>query len=693
MQTSGVEKLSWIKQILTRHIRPSFVLLLMSALVLLASGLAFGQSSVTGGKLSGSVADGHGAAIAGAHVEILNSGTGGTRAFDTDAAGRFETLLPSGDYAVNITSPGFAAYHVASLSIAVGSGDTLSIVLRPATLAQNVTVTADSSGMDTTTTDVASTIDKERIEELPVLSRNALDFALLTPGLIPSSQPASGGALENSGFVFAGQRPRSNVLLVDGIGNNDAYSGSGRTELSPETVREFQVVNSGISAETGGGGSSLNVVTRSGTNLIHGDMFTFGEDGATDARDPFENETEQPFRHRWRSGLELSGPVRHNRTFLDVAGEQEHERSETGSAVDPSLAAKLNQALAAGLDPALSVRQLNPGYQPTARAETEASGRLDQQVTAAQSFFLRYSFTNNRLVNNGFNEAALWDASARGSSFIRDHEIAGAWTSLFGARRVNELRAGASTRRAVTRTVDTQGPGIEILGEVDFGRPWYGNDHRNESNFEVDDTYSISSGPHLFTFGGSYVRTNENETSGDGTGGLYTFLTPADFLAKRPIEFRQSFYTAGASTGAGAGAGAATNAGHVVFPVDLVAGFAQDHWTATPNLSTDVGLRYEFDSTPGGFHQQTTNLAPRAGFAWSPANRWVVRGGFGMFYDRYPLAAFTPALLRNGTSGFDQVLEGAAAQMQFQNSDGAQQKAPLTGIAPSVYSVSSHLRN
>src|SRR5262249_744508 len=123
--------------------------------------------------------------------------------------------------------------------------------LTPATVQEKVTVSEEPPPIDPARTAEATTIDHERIEESPVISRNYLDFVLLSPQLARSNiQSSAGGksALADSGFTFAGLRPRSNSLYIDGVENNDEFTGSARTELSPETVQEFQVVNSGFSA-------------------------------------------------------------------------------------------------------------------------------------------------------------------------------------------------------------------------------------------------------------------------------------------------------------------------------------------------------------------------------------------------------------------------------------------------------------
>jgi len=123
-------------------------------------------------------------------------------------------------------------------------------------------------------------------------------------------------AITGSGFTFGGLRSRSNNLSIDGLDNNDEYTGSSRTELSPEIVQEFQVVNNGLSAESGGAsGGSINVITRSGTNMVHGDAFLFVQDGALNAREPFER-SPASIVSTLRAGLALGGPVHKGQNVL-----------------------------------------------------------------------------------------------------------------------------------------------------------------------------------------------------------------------------------------------------------------------------------------------------------------------------------------------------------------------------------------
>ena len=253
------------------------------------------QGSRVAATLEGKVRDSSGAVIPGATVAVRNTSTNQARTMQTDAEGSFHAeALAVASYEVLVNLAGFAPYRNAEIDLSLGQTTRLEIVLVPASSSEKITVDAQPEIVDTSQTSVVSSVDRERIEELPVQSRNSLDFVLLAPGVLtaPAAPPISGATpLGGSGFTFGGMRARSNTISIDGLDNNDEFSGSSRTELSPEIVQEFQVVNNGISAESGGAsGGSINVVTRSGTNMIHGDAFLFAQDAALNARDPFDAE-------------------------------------------------------------------------------------------------------------------------------------------------------------------------------------------------------------------------------------------------------------------------------------------------------------------------------------------------------------------------------------------------------------------
>src|SRR3989442_870646 len=205
----------------------------------------------------GTVHDSSGASIAEGEVRVREAETNQTRTAVTGPDGSFRMPdLPVGTYEVRVTYDGFDPYQHGGITLAIGQTARLDIELHPAGVAESVTVSTEPSPLDSAQTSVATTIDWERIEELPVRSRNYLEFVLLAPGVMRARSAAQAAAtgssnLPDSGFSFGGLRPRSNALTIDGLDNNDEFTGSSRTELSLETVREFQAVSNGWSAENG----------------------------------------------------------------------------------------------------------------------------------------------------------------------------------------------------------------------------------------------------------------------------------------------------------------------------------------------------------------------------------------------------------------------------------------------------------
>ena len=645
----------------------------ISFVLLLCVANAAAQTSRVGASLEGTVSDSSRAVIPQATITFHNTLTNRSRTVTTDDQGFFRAdQLAVGTYEVRLERTGFATYRHAGIFLSLGQTIHLDIVLSPASASEEVTISAQPSALDTSQTAVVSSVDQERIEELPVRSRDYLDFVLLAPGVSrsPAASAVSGSTpLTGTGFTFGGLRPRSNNVSIDGLDNNDEYAGSGRTELSPEIVQEFQVVISGLSAESGGAsGGSINVITRSGTNMVHGDAFLFAQDGVFNARDPFEREAGNPSFRRFRAGFALGGPIVKGRDFYYAAVEQEHNRGQTGSDVDPTVAATINSFLATGAFPGLSTRRIATGVSPIARAETEAAGKLDHQLTTNTTFMLRYAFTNNKESGDAFNTGGLMDASVRGSSFTSDNGLSGSLTTVLGSEAVSDLRFQAATRRAVLRTNEPFGPEIDIAGLVTFGCSYAGNSARRENHYQAAYTYTRTQGKHLWKVGAVVNRVRLRADVADGFGGVYLFGSVADFLAGSPDQFRQAFGNP-----------------HVDFPVTSFGGFVQDHWSLARQFTVDLGVRYDFEHLPAGFNQDTNNLSPRIGLAWSPSPKWVLRAGYGIFFDRYVLANLTRAIEKNGLQAFEQVADGNAAVNLFAAAQGGPLAAPAAAIAPSVY--------
>lgn len=647
--------------------------------VLFTGHSSMAQQSPIRSTLEGTITDKSHLPIASASVQIVNPSTGEIHTPTIESQGNFRvTGLRVGTYELRANALGFSTYTQTGIVLAVDQTVRLAIELVPAQVKAEITITAPPSPLDVAQTSVTSVIDHERIEELPVRTRNALDFVLLAPGVSPAGTQSTSGlqsAFATSGFTFGGLRARSNNISIDGLDNNDEFTGASRTELSPEIVSEFQIVNNGISAEFGGAsGGSVNVVTRSGTNQMHGDAFVFAQNGVLNARPPVENEARKPDLSRYRTGLANGGAIKKNRTFYYAAFEQEYQRGQGDSIINPSLTSLLNDYLAAGTAPRLTTRMLNPGFFPTARAETEASGKLDQQFSESNSLMLRYAFTNNREASEAFNAGGLNDPSAAGSSFLRDNALAGSLLSTLSPSAVNDLRFQIARRNATLRTNDSTGPQIDIAGLLNFGTPYEGNDSRVENHYEGSDTFSWNRGAHMLKAGVVVNRVTLNSYAPDDFGGVYLFPSVAAFLGGQPDFFLQTF------------GDPFTNYG-----VTSYGGFLQDHWSVSRRLTLDLGARYDFEKLPAQFNQDTNNVSPRIGFAYSPGAKWVIRGGFGIFYDRYTLANLNRAMEMNGSRAFQQAAGGSLAATLFRQSGGGSFVEPSTALAPSIFRSDSRL--
>src|SRR5439155_7424520 len=407
---------------------PAIVLAFMLAPPAASSALMQSPTAI----VEGTIVDSSGQVVPGAAVDLRDAATNQVRRTVSDDRGafRFVALAP-GTYDVGVQLEGFAPFQQQHLTLAIGATSQLTIRLAPAAISQTMTVTAQPPSLNVSQTSVATVIDPERIEELPVRSRNYLEFALLAPGVSraqPSSQATPGAALPDSGFSFGGLRPRSNTLTIDGLDNNDAFNGGSRTELSLEIVREFAVQANGWSAERGGAsGGAINVVTKSGANILHGDAFLFAQNGALNAK-PFLEETgsTKPSLTRYRGGLAAGGPLVKDRTFYYAAGERERMHDHRASDVDPDAVSRINQSSASSGMP--DSDRVTSGLFPVDLKETELSAKLTHQANPRHALTARLAGTTTDDAGDAFNAAGLADAASRGRRQTMDIAGTGSWT-------------------------------------------------------------------------------------------------------------------------------------------------------------------------------------------------------------------------------------------------------------------------
>ena len=288
-------------------------------LVICATGsarIAFAQS-VTG-SIQGTIVDQSGAVLPGVTVNVSNSATGVSRTVVSDATGTFRAeLLPVGPYDLSADLQGFSPRKQAGINVTVGAALTFRIEMHLASLAETVTVSAESPILETTRSQVSSTVGEQAIRNLPVNGRNFINFALLTPGVTTD--------VRTGDISFAGQRGTLNSLVVDGADNNNTFfgqtvgrTGSGRApyQFSASAVKEFQVNSNAYSAEYGrAGGAVINVVTKSGTNTPSGSVFEFLRDKSLNAINlinQLQGRAKSPYHFNQFGGF-FGGPLRNSR--------------------------------------------------------------------------------------------------------------------------------------------------------------------------------------------------------------------------------------------------------------------------------------------------------------------------------------------------------------------------------------------
>ena len=220
----------------------------------------------------------------------------------------------------------------------------------------------------------------------------------------------------------------------------------------------------------------------------------------------------------------------------------------------------------------------------------------------------------------------------------------------------------------MTRAGDTLGPGVEIAGLARFGRPFDADSTRRETRYQVVDNLSLSRSHSEWKGGVTVNHVSLNSELRDGFGALYIFRTLDDFAAGRPAIWRQAF-----------------GSPVTQFGVTSFGAFLQNQWRATPQLTLNLGGRYDVEHLPSPFPTDKNNFSPRLGLAWSPSKEWVVRAGLGLYYDRLPLAFLNRAIQKNGVRAFEQVATDTDAATVFAATGGGRALIPIPGIAQSIF--------
>jgi hypothetical protein len=300
-----------------------------SLLVLLLSSIAFGQGGVATGDLHVTVKDPKGNLVANATVTVSDVAKGLERAATGDGQGGYTArLLPPGTYTVTVAAGGFGKVEAKDVSITVGGLVEFPVALTVATGREVVEVSSQSDLVETSRTSTTDTIGQRRIDNLPINGRNYINFTLTDSQVERDNTPATGAA-PTSGLNMSGQRARSNLVNVDGADATDNGVNGVRSTVSQEAVQEFQIITNNYAPEYGrASGGVVNIITRSGSNDFHGDVYGYLRNRNFQAVNPFST-VPNPAYTRVQAGAAFGGPIKKDKTYFYFAYEITR-RHETG---------------------------------------------------------------------------------------------------------------------------------------------------------------------------------------------------------------------------------------------------------------------------------------------------------------------------------------------------------------------------
>jgi Carboxypeptidase regulatory-like domain/TonB dependent receptor-like, beta-barrel len=614
--------------------RVLFSVLLIHAHI--AMGIALGQQTINYASASGRVTDPTDAVVSGAQVSARETETNLTSTTSTDQEGRFRfPYLKPGQYEISVRAPGFTEIK-RGVTLTVGAAFDLPIPLSVAAVETDLNVTGEPPLLETARTQISGSVLQTEVKNLPVNGRNFLDIALLVPGVSPTNTAsnqlfAETSAVAGQGLSVNSQRNFSNSFIVDGLSANDDAAGLSGIFYGFDTVSEFQVVTSGGQAEFGRAmGGYMNVVTKSGTNTVHGDLYGYFRNQGLNARNPIAQRklpvTQAQF------GASLGGPVVRDRTFYFGNFEQRILNQSGLITITPENVAAINSRLS-------SVGYPGPliftGIYPNPVHTTTALAKLDHQFSPKDHFGIRYSVYNVHS-RNSRGAGGFSAASASADLDDTDHTISVSNIASLSSRLVNETRGQFTHSNLAAPPSDLIGPAVNISGVAIFGRLSGSPTGRVNKLYQVVDNLSYQTGAHAIRVGADFLYNDDTITYPRSIRGSYSFQSLSNFLSGtyNNSGFTQTFNNS------------------VVAQTNPNVGFyLQDEWKASGRLTLNFGVRYDLQFLKT-VETDTNNVSPRVGFAWTPsgARDTVVRGSYGLFYDRVPLRALANALLSAGNT-------------------------------------------
>jgi hypothetical protein len=546
------------------------------------------QITLDKATLGGTIRDATGGVLPGVTVSVTSAATGSVRTSVTDQSGVYRTAaLPPAVYEVRVERGGFATKVFADVALTVGQYAELDVVLDLAPTATTIVVDGTAKLVEPTRVAQASTLSQTEIEGLPINQRSFLDFALLTPGATaanPLSTPTPTNS-PTSGLSFAGQDQRSNDVTIDGADNMDAAVNSVRSTLSQDAVQEFQVLRSTFSAEFGRArGGVVNIVSKSGTQVLRGGGFLFFRDDKLDSRNAFAfgpsgAAVDSPFR-RYQYGATLGGPLVRDRLFFFASVEDLRRRESTfvsvlqgdrllrqtpsqqrlfdalGTSGSPQLVA-MAAALAhptsgllnttrATFPGTLDLLQRESGTFPFESDSHTASLRLDEELSGGSQLTGRINF--NDATARGNDVGGLRGVSSGTRNATRNVAAVVSNTQVMSEKTVNIVRAQYSRFHTAILPTDPSGPGVIIGGVAQIGRDLFNPTDYAWNIFQASDTLLRSRGRHELKFGADVLHMR----SADATAEIF-LAGQFQFAEAIPLAaVLDSVFGSGATAGVGA---------------------------------------------------------------------------------------------------------------------------------------------
>ncbi|HVU45967.1 MAG TPA: carboxypeptidase regulatory-like domain-containing protein [Terracidiphilus sp.] len=648
-----------------------YIVAALAVLFVSSATPAFAQFDT--GTIVGSVTDPTGAVIPRADVVIANTGTGIDTNATTDASGSFVvSALPFGRYVVSATATGFGKTSSQPLVLNVGATVSVKLALAVATTSQSVEVTGTTATVDTSTSTAGTTLNSEQIGNLPVNGRDVSDFLEISPGSVGSTSYFQGSVngLDN---IFTGL----NIKLdgqsasrgdVNGFLETEGQEGARITRASVDSIQEIDFANSGYSAQSGFSlGPQMNIITKGGTNDFHGTAYEFFRNQALDARDYFAPGQKVPL-HLNQFGGNLGGRIIPKKLFFFVnyEGDRTHittpephyevisayVRSKFDSSMQPILAMMAPLPSGCGLgsttatcsydvnypdvnDPSQYDLVFTPtNFTDTVREDT-GSVRFDYHLGDKDTLMFRYNI-NDSLTNHTYGNAQ-GQLSPQG---LRTQLAKVDETHIFSPSLLNEF--SVAVNRFYSNTASNTGQPYFSISSffVNLGAlPGAISFNQTNANTlpEMFDNLTKTIGNHTLNVG-AQIRLNR----------LNTWLRPIeayDYYSFESLETNQPFVLQ--KNGTPGFIGNANSNWDV---------YGQDDWRVTRNLTFNIGLRYDYNTTwnvahgnqrqfdyatqtfgPTGasaYSAPRTDFAPRVGFAWQPYRdgKTVVHGYAGLFY-------------------------------------------------------------